>query len=833
MRRSEHRWFRGGVTAWALRVVLAILAVTLPVTVSAQSFSVGLSYPPEGAEITFGATFYDVATERVTVSGAFTYPTGSSDYQLKINGRDFDPVWTTTTSVPDAVLGTTLVNFTTKLFVPVDNQLHTPIDLRLTQRSTGLYKVARRTLMDLRQDANIRPRRPRLDVAASLGVQVTTNGLNQLEAAHTSSLPQPDLASFNGRLTQRAAGGPTLSVAQETRFKDADKACMPLSTAREFLGTQAWAQVYDAARAHYTVYQAVGKGSKALAKVAATTGPAGVVAATAIKLGAAVYKNLECVRELPDPSGDQFEVCAGTIEGEVSGMSLDGVLNVDLEFVKGGARLSGDDTTAPVHTLIDGRQTQLFVRWAVPHGACTMRPDVALSAGDEVMVAPWAACSLEAVDDTMFTAKPGKAMKFDLAALGETFATSVVTPATFTKAPLTRHVIPPASTCASPAFTPGADALINLLATNGTMTFSDTWNEAAPYPVSHQVQALDDLLAPLELGAVDPFDQRRTLTFAKLEAPVGKAGGADGLVGVLDSDVGQVTLASAATLFYTPGTEDVTARQMPAGNDSSGAPFDLSYTVGTTFINQVLANRSQDPRWFGGRLDLTWHDFGVAPPAGVAGDAAAVLDYVTLPSLHPAFAGLGLTRDDLVRLYVIPIVQPFVNIPREPLAPDGSVLPAGHAPITYQMSRVNLVLEKKVPGGVWEPILRFVLDFYDPDFQMDLDPAGGPYLLTAMSDRRLFGGTPTAWKLPGCPLQASGPGDPPTCSEEVTGAILTPALAVLEGRLRAMVADLPAPQRFDAAGHAALPRVLDPVNQYVWDQMITFFATVIPEPTQP
>ena len=72
MRRSEHRWFRGGVTAWAHRVVLAILAVTLPVTVSAQSFSVGLSYPPEGAEITFGATFYDVATERVTVSGAFT-----------------------------------------------------------------------------------------------------------------------------------------------------------------------------------------------------------------------------------------------------------------------------------------------------------------------------------------------------------------------------------------------------------------------------------------------------------------------------------------------------------------------------------------------------------------------------------------------------------------------------------------------------------------------------------------------------------------------------------------------------------------------------------------
>ena len=833
MRRPEHippPTHRSRRFAGALICAAALLLA--PTAVAAQSFNVDIASPADGATLDItNPAFYDAATGRFRFTGTIKVPyLQRSDFHVTIQGRDFDPAFSTFTTVPSGDPGIEQINFVTLLAFPTTYDLFTGVTLTIEQRSTRKYKVDRITLFDLRLDANIRPRRQRTDVTSAIGVQLTATGVDALESTHLASLPQPDLADFNRRLSTRASG-PTLRVAQETRFKQNDKACVPISQAQDFLNTQAWRDVLQAAEAHYATYVAVKQGKKALARLVALGGPAGIVAGTAISLGSAVYQNLECVREPPFAGGvdpitgnSQFEVCAGEIEGEVAAMTLDQVLDVDLG-VAGGA-LTATDTTGPVRTIMNGRQRKLFVRWAEPHGACTIRPDAELTTADLPAVDTWASCpNLQKVDDWMRTAVKAtladRPLTYTLTpdpGSAETLETAVGRGANFVTDPLFDAVIPP-STCAVAAFTPGATDLIKLLAADSTGRVSDTWNTAAPYPVAHQTKALDDLLAPLEVGLVDPFDLDLSLRYAAVDVHA-VAGDPDGVVGVMNTDVTRQGLTSGLGLFYTPAKVKVEERQSLDGTLPDGRPFDLGYTVSTAFLNQVLRERTMDARWLSGELVLSWNDLGLTPPPGEAGTAPAVLDASSLQALHPAFGGLGLRAGDRVRLWLQPFTQPVINIPADP-----PVTP-GRAPITYQMSRVTLTLEMKSPGGVWENVIRFMLDFYDEGFRFDLDPHGGPYLVPSFGQSALLLGQPIIWRVPGCQLQT--PGSTPTCSDEVMSALLTPALQVLQARLLAMVSDIPAPQRFDAAGTSGSPRWVEPLDTYVWDQKITFYARLAP-----
>lgn len=834
MRRPEHippPTHRSRRFAGALICAAALLLA--PTAVAAQSFNVDIASPADGATLDItNPAFYDAATGRFRFTGAIKVPSlQRNDYHVTIQGQDFDPAHTTSTTVPSGEPGIEQINFETWLLFPSTYDLFKGVTLTIEQRSTGKYKVDRITLLDLRLDGNIRPRRLRTDVFSALGVQLTATGVNALESTHLASLPQPDLADFNRRLTARATG-PTLRVAQETRFKQNDKACVPISQAQDFLNTQAWRDVLQAAEAHYATYVAVKQGKRALSKLVAAGGPAGIVAGTAISLGAAVYQNLECVRELPFPNGvdplsgnSQFEVCAGEIEGEVAAMAIDSVLDVDLGVAAGA--ITATDTTGPVRTIMNGRQRKLFIRWAEPHGACTIRPDVELTTADVPAVDLWASCpNLQKVDDFMRTAVKStladRPLTYTLtpdAGSGETLETAASRGAKFVTDPLFESVIPP-STCALAEFSPGATELIKLLAADSTGRVSDTWNTAAPYPVAHQTKALDDLLAPLEVGMIDPFDLDLSLRYAAVGV-YAAAGDPDGVAGVMNTDVTRQGLTSGLGLFYTPATLGVEERQSLDGTMPDGRPFDLGYTVSTAFLNQVLRERTMDWRWLSGELVLSWNDLGLTPPPGEAGTAPAVLDEHSLPALHPAFGGLGLRAGDRVRLWLQPFTQPVINIPADPpVAP-------GRAPITYQMSRVTLTLEKKSPGGVWENVLRFMLDFYDEGFRFDLDPHGGPYLRPSFGQSAQLFGQPIIWRLPGCQLQTPT-GSTPNCSAEVMSSVLTPALQVLQARLLGMVSDIPAPQKFDAAGTSASPHYVEQLDTYVGDQKVTFFARLVP-----
>ena len=122
MRRSEHRWFRVGVKAWARRAVLAILAVTLPATGYAQSFGAALTYPKDGADLSIYANFYDGPTDRYLISGSYTFPTAAAgDYEIKLNGQFLDPAWTVVTPVASGDPALTAFAFTSKVAFPTES----------------------------------------------------------------------------------------------------------------------------------------------------------------------------------------------------------------------------------------------------------------------------------------------------------------------------------------------------------------------------------------------------------------------------------------------------------------------------------------------------------------------------------------------------------------------------------------------------------------------------------------------------------------------------------------------------------------------------------------
>ena len=844
MRRSEHRWFRGGVATWARRVVLAILAVTLPATVYAQSFGAALTYPKDGADLSIYANFYDGPTDRYLISGSYSFPTAAAaDYEIKLNGQFLDPVWTVFTPVVSGDPALTAFAFTSKVAFPInDDRLFRTVSLIMTHRPSGRYKRSHITLIDLRKDGRIIPRRYETDVTDGLGVQLTTTGLDALEATHLASLPDPDLADFNARLQSRATGYAKRALALNTGFGQNDKACIPLSQAQSLLGTEAWAAILADAQAQYALYEAAGKGKRAFA-VAVAALPGGALATAVVNVAATAYRNLACVREAPDPLGGHFEVCVNTIDGQIVDMNVDGVRDVNLTFEKGGAVVGAKVTTDKATTSINATLSNVFLRWSVPHGLCTMRPNEILTRADLVSrdFAEFSSCqNITVVDDFLATVKPNnlqtRPARFDLAvepgAPERLGATSRVA-ATFTSDPMSSVTIPATTSCAVSGLRRPTLDLANLMADDIATATSDTWNEAVPFPVGHQVQAIDDLLSPLELGTVGPGDIDRVLTYTDLKAPVGVVDGANGLVGLMRTDVTRQGRTSPLGLFYTPGDETAEARQSPSGNDPSGQPFDLAYTVSTAFLNQVLRERSQMPQWLAGNLQLTWGDFGLAPPGSAGPNDPIVLDMDTLPMIHPAFGALGLTRDDQVRLQVYPLTQPVVNIPREPIYPNGTLALPGNGWVTYQMGRLKVALEKSVAGAAPETIASFVVGFYDPQFELSTDSAGGPSLLAALGPDAEIGSVAVVWKVPGCQLRASLAGAPPTCSEQVSSRLMGAVLPVLESRLVGMLSDIPAPQRFDAAGRSTSPVVLTPRPPYVWDQMITFFANVTPQSTQP
>lgn len=844
MRRREHRWFQGSVAAWARRVVLAMVAVMLPATASAQSFGVALTFPKDGADLSVYATFYDGPTDRYLISGSYTFPTAAAaDYEVKLNGQFLDPLWTVFSPVASGDPALTTIAFTSKVAFPIsDDRLFRTVTLLMTHRPSGRYKLSHITLIDLRKDGRIEPRRHVTDVVDGLGVQLTTTGLDALEATHLASLPDPDLADFNARLQSRATGYAKRVLALDTGFGQNDKACIPLSQAPSLLSTEAWAALHADAQTQYDLYVAAGKGKRAFA-VAVAGLPGGALAAAVVNVAAAAYRNLTCVREAPDPLGGHVEVCVNTIDGKIVDMDVDGVRDVDLTFEKGGAVVAGKVTTDRATTSIDASLSNVFLRWSVPHGLCEMRPNELLTRADLASrdFAEFSSCpNITVVDDFLATVKPNnlqtRPARFDLAIepgdperLG---ATSRVA-ATFTSDPMSSVTIPATTSCAvSGLWRPTID-LANLMADDIATATSDTWNEAVPFPVGHQVQAIDDLLSPLEVGTVGPGDIDRVLTYTKLKAPVGVVDGANGLVGRMRTDVTRQGTTSPLGLFYTPGDETVEARQSPTGNDPSGQPFDLAYTVSTAFLNQVLRERSQMPQWLAGNLQLTWGDFGLTPPGTAGTHDPIVLDMDTLPLIHPAFGALGLTRADQVRLRVYPLSQPVVNIPREPIYPNGTLALPGDGWVTYQMGRLKVALEKSVAGAPPESILSYVVGFYDPRFELATDPAGGPSLLPALSPDAAFSSAAVVWRVPGCQLRASLAGAPATCSEQASSRLLGAILPVLESRLVGMLSDIPAPQRFDAAGRSTSPVVLTPRRPYVWDQMITFFANVTPQSAQP
>ncbi|MEZ5417012.1 MAG: hypothetical protein R2708_06690 [Vicinamibacterales bacterium] len=845
MRRSENTGPRAAASITVVAVVVALLGAVSPSVASAQSFAVGLTSPKDGDDLSIYATFYDGPSDRYVVTGRVSYPTGTgADYEVKLNGQFLDPTWTVSTPSASGDPALDAFTFVSKVAFPTDDdRLFRTVTLTMKHRASGRYKLSQLTLIDLRKDGRIRPRRNRTDVVDGLGVQITTSGLDALEPTHLASLPDPDLADFNGRLHSRATGYPRRALALDTRFARNDKACIPLSQAQSLLGTEAWTAIYDEALTHYALYEAAGQGRRVFnAAVAAL--PGGAFATAVVGLGVAAYKAAECVREPPNPlGGNQFEVCVNTIDGQIVDMDVAGVRDVDLTFDKGGAVVAAKVTTDAATTAVDVSLSNVFLRWAVPHGLCSLRPDQLLTRSDLAghEFAEFASCrNVQVVDDFLATVKPNnlqtRPAKFNLAVdtgNPERLGTESRVAATFVSDPSSTITIPVTTSCAASGLSTPTRDLVNLMADDIAAAASVTWNEAVPYPVGHQVQALDDLLSPLEVGTRSPGDIDLALNYTDLVAPVGVVDGANGLVGLMQTDVTRQGTTSPLGLFHTPGDDTAESRQSTTGNDPSGQPFDVSYTVSTAFLNQVLRERSQMSQWLAGNLELTWGDFGLTPPGSSDPTVPIVLDADTLPLIHPAFSSLGLTRSDRVRLWVNPMTQPVVNIPREPVYPNGTLVLPGDSWVTYQMGRVMVTLEKAVPGAAPEKIVSFALGFYDPDFSLSIDPAGGPALLAAFGPDRSFTAAPVVWRMRGCQLKASLAGAPASCSEQVSNRLLGAILPVLEGRLAGMLSDVPAPQRFDAAGRSTVPAVQVPRRPYVWDQMITFFANVIPEPGQP
>lgn len=304
------------------------------------------------------------------------------------------------------------------------------------------------------------------------------------------------------------------------------------------------------------------------------------------------------------------------------------------------------------------------------------------------------------------------------------------------------------------------------------------------------------------------------------------------LYAALDSEV---KVSPRAELIPAPGAWpysppdkfpclDRSAAPCLPGRDYFGNEFDMSYSVTTGALNQVLKALSVTD-WLRFKLKPTFTELGVQPKGNRSPAGRPVLDGQILAQFFPAFGEMG---NDKVDIILQPTLLPFTWINPDPPASPNPV-DRGRANLTYQMSQyqADFLTNKPGPDGtnLW---LRVLVDFYDPNFGLDLSPEPGRNLLAAaLSGQQRWRFTILKSQLSACPIGALTTGLPPQpCGGDLMSKVAGLVTPYLEEKLVGMLSRYPAPIVYDAQGEVAKPPALTQLDKYQWKQVITFYADV-------
>lgn len=824
----------------------------------AQSDGVAISTPADATRLTHTSAFYRDAPYfdvRVTGSGTLAGPAG--DYRLFVQGIQTpmvpgignafsfqQRVWIGYEPGP---AGVPPAGYPYLAFLSDPHHIQRPLLVELFHVPTNAVVARDRVvLFDARLDQTLQNRFTGSVVEDAAHVQLTASGLDALETVHLYSQPFPTLSAFN-EVLQATAQGTTHEVSLETRPKKKAKACQPYSRVSHlFAGTGAEAAVFAEASARYLLY--------IQAKFAAETGYIGGLPGWMVSMGLQTYLKAECVREAP--TNDTFEVCVGTLEGELTDLSVGGVSATNLSFGPGSTVAWGsptDDILADVDLgrvdgEVEGRLRDVFIRWSKTPGTCTVALLPKATVDLETLLATperaaWATCPGLEVDADSAHLGPTEAGAYLVDPLTsltdnvrfsvetgpaglETQTTSGKAGAAFTLGS-DQSLSTTAGTCAESFVNAKVDKLLKKFYPDVEAALGEAWD--AGVGSTQQALALDALLRPFEVGTYEPLDHALDLEYSWLDAhgqPFGS--GYDGLIGAIRTNAKirsgfDVVNAPAEWVFAAPGdtlfdgtVEGLFTRD---GLDRFGRPFHLAYGITTGLLNQVLRERSASA-WLRFDWAPTWGDLGVS---GANARDPAPLDAQTLGShVNAAFANLG-TATLTVRFAPTLPHLPFTWIPPDPVA----IPPVdyGRAPITYQFSQYAIEFSSDDPSN--PSPLRVLVDFYDEDFELVFDADPSKPTLTPRFGRPVFTFSIVESNIPGCPKEPhviNPPAGLTGCEarlEADLAAVLTP---LLEQKMLGMLADIPAPHLFDAGGTSADPHRFSPRDVYTWQQRIVFYG---------
>jgi hypothetical protein len=690
---------------------------------------------------------------------------------------------------------------------------------------------------DLRYAGDATVTEPNDSRVAGMAAQITDTGiganvedparLSALEVPHLSTLPHPALASFNKDLT----GGAKRLDKEELGDL---KACQSLSEAEEATGTSlrtapAYLEAYAQALGYYAAYKAwENGGEEACVTALAAAAPASFILGLAVQAGCASVMSNWCVTE--QPKAEDFDFCVGRLDGEATALDISAVSDVDLSFMQSpagqnGADLSADLTVSGVSGKLDILLRDLSIGWS--DQSCTARPKATMA--DNAIpesLEDFTTCKGVTVDAATATTGDRPAnlrIERDESIAGELERLNVVQ----TRAPKFSLVDPEVDStkgaCELDFISAHAEALAGRFPGRFEGVLTDTWSAGAREPL--QADALELLVDRLELGVLEHDDFVLDAAHEPLSSL--PRGGAKLTLETL-LQPGQDSSAWSrmrSGWFHHPPPDTLSPYSelgtMPEDATGTEDPFDLSFTLTTGFLNQILHVRGATERLYFEYAPTKFQllGMGITPPASWPENVPVPLNGSVLGQLHPMFSELGSTA---VSITISPTLDPIVYMnPDAASAPDGAPLAFGASGLEIRFTSLSGT-SGSVPGVEW---LRAVLYFVDKDFQISFDQQS-PRFLEVDYGQDEFSVVIEQNAFSTCRMDVHGSLEPPNSCERALEITLTAMFeTLLKPRFRAMLSDLDAPQVWDAAGEATQVRV-STLRHHNEGQYIKLFATI-------
>jgi hypothetical protein len=668
-----------------------------------------------------------------------------------------------------------------------------PILVELVDFNTAeVVDRARIVIFDLREGP-LNPHFGGGPLDAAMGVQLTPEGLSELDAPHRSTLPRPDLAALDDALADLI--GPGIEGEQPVE----PDVCFEL--------TADWKQLdaYKAARDRARVAYATYKGTKAFANGVASAGPLGALLAAALQASAQGM----CVKT--PVKRKNFQACVRRLDGLLTSATVGGVGKVDLSFGPNDGQVDADVRLDGIHASVDGYARDVEIRYKPDKEVCLDRPSAVIDESEYASIdwlAEWSSCPALAFDaDRAVTDPPVKLSLAAEASDAERLHVEREAPGVFGL--VLPEVEAASGLCADPDLVTAAEDLLWSYEASVASLVSDGWDFGSP--AMHEAAAFDVLLDGFgfELGTYEPADYALTaeLTEVSTVQP-------EGLRLHWSTEAKAAVYAPGQNPTDFPFTPNDDLPWSPTGTSPNAEPFDLAFTISTGHMSQILRELSGTTRV---AFSASWQDLGLTPPVGSAPEDPALLDGTALAAWHSALGDLGAHQ---VEIRLAPTLRPFVWMPPDTLPPE---LP-GELPLIFNLRQYELTLveETITSDVVW---LRAYIDLYDDLYSVEIDDEPGSRLLATGFGNPFWTFMIVDEELPSCPKEPHAvSSNPMACERLLEGALWANLEPFVAPAIESLLSELPAPQVFDAAGEASSKRQLVALEPWNEGQNVILFG---------